>query len=258
MLGGDDLTFVCDGRLALDLAVTVLREVERHKIPHLSEDRGGKTLTACAGVALVKVRAPFHRSYELAEGLCQLAKRRRREENQKDGIETGCWLDWHVGTTRPGESVDEIRERQYKRNSLTMRPYPLVKSGSRNESWDWLDQELLGPVSVANDSFRGFREEFNSWSGSRNRVKRLMSLVSNGKDEIDRQIKAWRVTEPKLQMPAGLQDGGFIGSDTPLLDAIELMDLHLRLDPIREETDSNVAVVTDGVIGSSARGDGLR
>lgn len=262
LLGGDDLTFVCDGRIALDLAAAALREYERHEIPHLS-DRGGKILTACAGVALVKVRAPFHRSYEVAEDLCQSAKRIRQEINQEGEVEAGSWLDWHAGTTRPGESVDEIRERQYKRNSITMRPYPLVNSRSRHASWDWLDKELLGPGSVANDSFRGFREErsadgrnrieFNSWSSSRNRVKRLGSLVSNGKDEVERQINAWKVTEPRLRMPAGLLEGGFIGSETPLLDAIELMDLHLRLEPHPRQPGPGATAETDGVTSTDAK-----
>jgi len=70
LLGGDDLTFVCDGRIALDLAATALREFEAHQIPHLGQDGGGRTLTACGGAALVKAHAPFHRSYDLAESLC--------------------------------------------------------------------------------------------------------------------------------------------------------------------------------------------
>lgn len=225
LLGGDDLTFVCDGRIALDLAVTALREFGKHGIPHLGENGGDQTLTACAGVALAKVRAPFHRSYEQAEALCQSAKRRRQEMNQTN--ETGCWLDWHVGMTRPGDSVKDIRERQYKHGSLTMRPYPLVEFGDRSQSWEWLDEALLGPRKTPDYSFRGF----DAWSGSRNRVKRLGSLVADGPDEVKRQIEAWRVTEKNLRIPGGLPESGFIDSKTPLLDAVELMDLHLRLEP---------------------------
>lgn len=229
LLGGDDLTFVCDGRIALDLAVTALQEFRKHEIPHLGENGGGHTLTACAGVALAKVRAPFHRGYELAEVLCQSAKRRRQEMNQKGGNETGCWVDWHVGTTRPGDSVKDVRERQYKRgnNSLTMRPYPLVAFSNRSQSWEWLDEALLGPGQTPDYSFRGF----DVWSGSRNRVKRLGALVANGTDLVARQVEAWRVIEKNLKIPGGLPETGYIGSETPLLDPIELMDLHLRLEP---------------------------
>jgi len=263
LLGGDDLTLVCDGRIALDLAATALHEFEKHKIPHLGEEGGDTILTACAGVALVKAHAPFYRSYELAEGLCQSAKRLRQKNNQNRGVETGCWLDWHVGTTRPGEPVEEIRERQYQYGALTMRPYPLVKSHSRDQTWNWLDEELLGPGRVANDSFRGFRHErdahdqdrtvFNCWSGSRSRVKRLAFLVSNGGDGVKRQVEAWRVSDPAVQMPAGLPGDGFLGSETPLLDAIELMDLHLRLEPDPRRADSDATIAANGIIHPNAK-----
>jgi hypothetical protein len=254
LLGGDDLTLVCDGRIAVDLAATALREFGEHPIPHLGADGGETTLTACAGVALVKAHAPFHRSYELAESLCASAKRRRREVNEEQAVDTGCWLDWHAGTTRPGESVEDVRKRQYRHggNKLTMRPYPIVKRDRGDQSWDWLDRDVLGPTNAQNNSFRGFREDGdpggqsrlvpNVWSGSRNRVKRLGSLVANGKDEVRRQVEAWGA-----QLPEGLPSEGFIGPATPLLDAIELLDLHLRLERDPRVPQGTRASATAGV-----------
>lgn len=239
LLGGDDLTFVCDGRIALDLAVTALREFEKHSIPYLGHNGGDAVLSACAGVALVKPHAPFHRSYELADALCASAKHARRLANDSRRAETGSWLDWHVGTPRPGESVEAIRTRQFRRgnNKLSMRPYPLDDSGSR-KGWLWLDREVLGPDAEANEAFRGFRQQVgggqpgpNGWSGSRSRVKLLGQLVGEGGDAVKRQIEAWRAIEREVSLPGRLSDTGFIGDFTPLLDAIELLDLHLRLDP---------------------------
>ena len=229
LLGGDDLTFLCDGRIALDLAVAVLREFERHEIPHLGPDGSPATLTACAGVALVKAHAPFHRSYELAEDLCRCAKGARVESNEAAVAETGSWLDWHVGTTRPGETVQEIRERVYARGSnvLTMRPYPLVGTAHRSQSWDWLDDEVLGPGrGGAAHGFRGAER----WAESRSRVKSLRSIVLGGSSEVQRQIEAWKGTDPTIGLPGGLGTSGYVGPRTPLLDATELLDLHIRLE----------------------------
>ena len=67
--GGDDITLVCDARIALDLAAELLRawnEVTK------ALDRG--PAHACAGVALVKAHYPFHRAYRLSEELCRSAK----------------------------------------------------------------------------------------------------------------------------------------------------------------------------------------
>lgn len=236
LLGGDDLTFVCDGRIALDLAAAALTEFERHPIPHLGEAGEPTTLSACAGVALVKPHAPFHRSYELAEALCSSAKRRRRLVNDKFRIDTYSWIDWHIGTPRPGETVDSIRERQYKRGSatLTLRPYPLADAGGR-KGWRWLDRDVLGPDTHSKHALRGEIEAGapkpnDEWSASRNRVKLLGQLVVEGRDAVKRQLEAWRAIEPTIDLPADLHETGFIGTETPLLDAIELLDLHLRLD----------------------------
>jgi hypothetical protein len=230
LLGGDDLTFACDGRIALDLAIAALREFAAHQIPHLGENGGERTLTACAGVALVKAHAPFHRSYDIAESLCTSAKRARLDSNQRMQAETGCWLDWHVGSTRPADTVADIRRREYQGGDRTMRPYPLTQFNGHEQSWGWLDTELLGPGRTPKTAERGFRGA-ECWAGSRSRVKRLGSLVPAGRDGIARQVEAWNAIEDGVQLPARLSDGGSIGQRTPLLDAIELLDLHVRLEP---------------------------
>ena len=104
ILGGDDLTFVCDGRIALDLASVALRTYQHASLPPLGPVR------ACAGIALARTHAPILRVYALAEDLCSTAKRFLREEKQSEA----CALDWHVGFTSPTESLDELRERQYR------------------------------------------------------------------------------------------------------------------------------------------------
>ncbi len=247
LLGGDDLTFVCDGRIALDLAAAALQELASHPIPDLADDGGEATLTACAGVALVKAHAPFHRSYGLAEDLCRSAKRARAELNRKQGVETGCWLDWHVGSARPGEAVADIRDRAYRAgdNILSLRPYPLAAAGSRSRSWQWLDEKLLGPGRSATTAGRGFRRD-PGWLGSRSRVKRLAMLARRGAAEIESQLQAWRAVDAGLRLPAALPDGGYVGPRTPILDAIELMDLHLRLEPDSAESEAPPAPPAGG------------
>src|SRR5690606_5681066 len=73
LLGGDDLTFLCDGRVALALTEAALKAFEA-EVPSLGR------VTACAGVAIVPAHAPFAQAYALAEALCRHAKRRRQWE----------------------------------------------------------------------------------------------------------------------------------------------------------------------------------
>jgi hypothetical protein len=218
LLGGDDLTFLCDGRIALDLASTALSALERD-IPHLG------TISASAGVALVRSHAPIIRAYALAEALCGSAKRMLRDK----GVE-GSALDWHVGAPRPGEVVAEIRHRQYRRDGLelTCRPYRLGRDVDDRESWRWLAGRVLGGGA---EGFRG-----RLWARRRNKIKELGVLAREGPEGVRQGLEAWRVVEPNLRLADGAGQDGFIdGRRTPLLDAVELVDLHMALAREAEE-----------------------
>lgn len=256
VLGGDDLTFVCDGRIALDLAATAVKQFGDGTIRHLGTDGRERRITACAGVALVRARMPFYRGYQLADDLCQAAKRARREAmNKKNDVETGGWLEWHVGAVRPGETVEEVRRRQYRAGTrvLTMRPYPLAELDDRKQSWRWLDENLLGPTTTndADGTFRGSRRERdvggqsvfvpNVWSGSRRRVNLLGTLLASGPEEVARQLTAWNALGEPISLPGALPKRGFVGRSTPLRDAVELLDLHIRLERDPRATDGAAA-----------------
>ena len=242
LLGGDDLTFVCDGRIAMDLAATALRAftTESENIADLKLlDVQPGPVTACAGVALVKAHAPFNRSYQLCEDLCANAKQAKREkEAGGSSLQTGSWLDWHVGTIRPDESVSEIRNRQYQRGKLTCRPYPLEGDHSQRLTWEWLDAELLGKPSEIGGGCLSFRNS-EVWGERRNKVKEMLKLVIEGENAVCFQLKAWQAAFPEIGLPDAIGQTGFKGRSTPLLDAIELLDLHLRLEAPVVQTQRN-------------------
>lgn len=212
LLGGDDLTFLCDGRIALDLAATALREINGSDCPHLGK------MSACAGVAIVRAHYPFARAYELAEKLCSHAKLVRRQQQ-----DPGCWLDWHIGAVRPTEPIQEFRNRLYRVNHLrlTCRPYRLGSAVSDGETWSWLSGTLLG---TSGTGLRG-----PGWGRRRNKVKALASLLRQGPTAVRSALHAWQIMDRQLALPTGLDDSGFNGDRTPLLDAIELVDVHLPL-----------------------------
>jgi hypothetical protein len=215
LLGGDDLTFVCDGRIALDLAETALSIFEKSKVRLL-----GGNLSACAGVAMVRVHAPFARAYKLAERLCTSAKAMLRTEKL-----SGCAMDWHIGSSRPSESIAEIRERQYQSNGkeLTCRPYRLGPGFDEVKNWRWLSGTLLDDKEVG---LRG-----GQWSKRRNKVKALAEVVREGSEGVRASLESWQVIDERLKLPEPIREDGFSGPRTPLLDALELLDLYLSLNP---------------------------
>ncbi len=203
LLGGDDVTFVCDGRLALDLAVTAATEMAG-EVPHLG------AVSACAGVAVVPLQTPFVRAYQLSDALCQSAKRERQRRGWKGGV-----IDWHVGTVRPGESVDVLRLSQFATQdtlSLTCRPYPLMEG---QLTWSWLRETLLG------DGPTGLRGPY--WADRHGKVRRLADIAREGPGAVERALRAWQVSERRLALPS-LIPYGFFEKHTPLVDAVELLD----------------------------------
>jgi hypothetical protein len=213
LLGGDDLTFVCDGRIALALAEAALDAFRRAApIPNLGK------IGACVGVAIVHAHAPFFRAYQLAEELCRSAKESVRDQ------ECAFALDWQIGLGRPDEPLTRRREREYHADgrSLTARPYHL---DGGDQSWEWLSGGVL----------QDFR---NEWSSRRNKVQSLRSIARGGPVALERQIGAWRVLDASLKFPGGIGDGGFTGDPprTALIDAVELLDIHLVPNAAQKES----------------------
>jgi hypothetical protein len=163
--GGDDVTFVCDGRLGLTLAALYLKEFEAEKenIPD------GKDLTACAGIAIVKTHYPFSRAYQLSEALCSHAKKFMRDEKERLRISDFSAIDWHIAASGLLGSIGEIRKREYQvaEGTLTMRPLYL-QSDREWRNWDDFSQVV---------------HKFNThpdWAGSRNKVIALREQLRQG------------------------------------------------------------------------------
>lgn len=82
VLGGDDMTVIIRGDLAIDYAKAYLKAFEKNtglKLGKILEENKvfpdrRTCLTACAGVAFVKSSFPFYYAYNLAEELCTEAK----------------------------------------------------------------------------------------------------------------------------------------------------------------------------------------
>ena len=159
VFGGDDVTFVCDGRLGVSLAVAYLREFERHT-GALRKDRG--SLTACAGVAIVKNHYPFARAYALAADLTRSAKLYRKSLR----IDCSC-LDWHFALSGLSGSINDIRDREYTmgKRHLTLRPVTL-KDNPQSAPHAW---------PVISRGIKAFQGE--EWVGRRNKIKALRDAL---------------------------------------------------------------------------------
>jgi hypothetical protein len=218
---GEDITFVCDGRFALDLTATALEEFERQDIPELGR------LTACAGVSMVHAHSPFIRAYGMAEQLCGNAKRFVRETHQR----TGQWfsaIDWHIDPSGGVESLSEVRKGLQKPDGdhLTAKPY-LFMDSCKPGSWKWFVEEILYGKN-------GF---LSAWCSRKSKLQTLKRLVAEERHEIRKTLSDWALTSGGLSLPESLdQSDGFVlrdgvrGRITPIINAVELVDLFMSLD----------------------------
>ncbi|MEW6771598.1 MAG: hypothetical protein AB1330_09470 [Bacillota bacterium] len=214
--GGDDVTFICDGRLGLSLAIAYMRAFEE-ETGRRPECRG--KVTSCAGIAIVKSHYPFAQAYKLAEDLCKSAKNYRR----KNGIDGSC-LDWHFALSGFSGTIEEIREREYKVREgwLTLRPVTLDENPLQtHRSW-----------AVVKNGIEGFREK--EWIGRRNKIKALREALRSGSEAVE-QFRLRFETKPLPEVDASMTDRpekGWHGGYCGYFDAIELVDWFI---PLEEE-----------------------
>lgn len=223
VFGGDDVTFVCDGRLGLSLATAYLHEFEQQTAAaHLGKDGGG--LTACAGVVIVKSHYPFARAYALAAKLTGSAKSYRREKDI-----SGSCLDWHFALSGLGGSIEEIRAREYTvdEGELALRPVTLADNPVQAEhAWP-----------VVRRGIQAFQQE--QWAGRRNKIKVLRDALREGPDAVEHFLAAFNNSAPLpevLSRGSDWQTTGWHGRVCGYFDAIELADWFIPLEGEADET----------------------
>ena len=170
ILNGDDVAFVCDGRIGIQLAAYFLDELA--KTPLNIEDRD-EMLSACAGVAIVKSHFPFFRAYQLAEELCASAKKKAKYLNQTD---PGCWLDYHIVYSGFQTDLDVMRSGMYDvpgmdkvshvvefpQYNLLIRPFCVSGNANTNELYKWENMKTLRSemVKIPRSRLKGLRNSF--------------------------------------------------------------------------------------------------
>lgn len=145
IVGGDDVTFLCSGQVALDVTRTYLTEFER-ATKGIATDLAElgvaipDHLTACAGIAFVKPNFPFHAAHELAEELCRSAKKATKEHARSRSA-----YDFHVlhdSVLRPLSSIRGELLVKHKNLDLDLWAGPFLAPalGDAIATGDWIAQ----------------------------------------------------------------------------------------------------------------------
>lgn len=146
---GDDICFVTAGRLGLFCAKYFIRKLTGYP-------SGGDRFAACAGVAMVRRKYPFHRAYELSEELCSEAKKFGASLDPSGKISA---MDWHIEFGQLNGSLAEIRRTRYRTEDghyLNLRPV-VVTGDEGQERYRHLDtmenlMKALGMLSARQEN----------------------------------------------------------------------------------------------------------
>lgn len=145
VLGGDDLTLVCDGQAGLQFTRDFLTEFENQTsdlettdeelqrtlsgvIPPIANEAFTvPRLSACAGIAIVKPHYPFSAAYDLAEKLSRSAKSVKKKLQTAQNQPYPCSaMDFHTLYDASGSDLAHIRSKLRLPNEdaeLFARPY---------------------------------------------------------------------------------------------------------------------------------------
>lgn len=146
ILGGDDVTLILRAEFAIPFVKEFLSEYETQSLQNTK-----KTFTACAGIAFVKAKFPFHYTTELAENLCKAAK--EACNRQKSGFVFHKILDSFISNyqelvekelelpnkTKISKGFYDIKEtEEFLEKAKTLK----AEKGLKNAIRQWLDLSM--------------------------------------------------------------------------------------------------------------------
>ena len=186
VLSGDDMTIICRADLAFDYAASFLKNFE------LETEKRGQRLTACAGIAFIKSKFPFYYGYQLAESLCEQAKKDARQQ----GPDSPSCLMFHKVQSAFFDNYETIVRQELTPSesiSLKFGPYYL-----KNIEGRWSIDELKTVVnSLAEDKNNNIKNAIREWltlifenvEKAEQRVVRTRIIYPERKELIDKATK---------------------------------------------------------------------
>lgn len=218
ILNGDDVTFICESRLAFFLAETFMSEFAKQKVPVGTQE---EPLSSCAGIAIIKTRYPFYRGYMLAEALCSNAKKKYRQYKKQGKT---SWLDFHISHRGLPGNLDEMRKDQYRvgNANLLWRPWLIT---------DTEDMFAFKQLKKAITYFILSANHHNIWPKRKLQdLEETLGLGVERTKEFIAMMKIRKLCLPKIANAENVHDNGWQEVEgetkTPYYDILEAMEFY--------------------------------
>lgn len=217
IIAGDDITYVTNGKIGIESARVFIEHLNKIKININGKDI---PLNACAGVSIAKVSHPFSKIYELAEDLCGNAKKKVLKDYEDKDVDYSL-IDWHIEQGDIMGSISEIREEHYKTldgKTLNMRPIYL----NNDEKWTSYSNYLEAHKYITS-------WQIDNKQIARGKIKQLREILKKGEKETELYLRSNKIENYFSRFKDTTGDYCFYGDYCMYYDAIEAMDLFIKL-----------------------------
>ena len=237
IVGGDDITFICNARIAVQCAHFLMRE--------LAKTTNHMSISSCAGIAIIPTSYPFFRGYEMAEQLCDRAKAKMRAFNKQEGerlskewkrnvgvckdndslaVES-CWLDFAIlhGETSP--TLEQFLDTEYKGvlGNMHFGPYQVNIEDQPHD-----EVMVLSKLLACTQQFNKAKQaDYVGGLLAHNKIKELRSVLQDNEHMQQLFLEQLHYNGKKLPHVEGWESFAetlWYKQQTPYVDAIELMD----------------------------------
>lgn len=218
VLGGDDLTIIIRGDLAIKYVEAFLNAFEKETKKHLAniDVRLCNGLTACAGIAFIKSSFPYYYGYNLAEDLCSAAKK----DAKSRGNDVRSCIMFHKVQDSFVEDYNEIIERELTTSEgLSFKFGPYYLDNSDIDRWS-IDDLVKSVKDLDDKEGNALKSGIRQW---------LTALLENGGEEKGRQVynRLHEITLKKdIAERLTKKRGGDSKAVHPAIPAYDVLSLH--------------------------------
>lgn len=258
LTAGDDITYVCNGKIAIATVEYFCREISKCKMTEKAEatDPTDYSFSVCAGIAYIGSHFPFSIGYDVAEACCENAKtfskqyaeaaasKSADEKAGKEPAPTGCWLDYQICKNIQTRDLEGIREKEYITSlgeQLYSRPYFVATESDKDRFKNCPDMDQITLDSLKKKII-WFLDERNI---PRSFAKGLRNIYSQGEDKAKLYMaflesRKWELQghSSELYYDRKWTGGTSLRRTAIWYDALELLDYYADLDDLKSQEEA--------------------
>ncbi|MCR5608351.1 MAG: hypothetical protein K6G26_04745 [Lachnospiraceae bacterium] len=240
IVAGDDITFVCNGKVALSIVEYFLKCISKEVMygdKNKAEDMEKYGLSACAGIAYINSHFAFREGYKMAEECCESAKKRAKldecvgwtGENNTGMKIIGNYIDFHICKHIDIADIEAQRdgERIPDGTVLYKRPY-FVPYGSESGKFTEIDSK--NSCFSIEDYKKRLAYFCDNEKIPRSFSKQLRSAYVLGKHSVDEYLTFLKSRSKDLKEI--LSEDSYDNQVAAWYDALDLMDLYIDIQEV--------------------------